>query len=59
LFDGDEPGISRAHRLIKSLFDKLDVDSRQEPVARVFLDEYMPEIVQRTPLTSHGRFDLG
>ena len=23
----------------------------------VFLDEYLPEVVRRTPLTSHGRFD--
>lgn len=43
---------------IKSLFEKLDVGSRQELVARVFLDEYLPEVVQRTPLTSHGRFDV-
>ncbi|MCB0828131.1 MAG: hypothetical protein KDB62_04900 [Solirubrobacterales bacterium] len=43
---------------IKSLFEKLDVDSRQELVARVFLDEYMPEIAQRTPLASHGRFEV-
>lgn len=44
---------------VKSLFDKLDVASRQELVARVFLDEYLPEFVQKTPLTSHGRFELG
>ena len=42
---------------IKSLFEKLDVGSRQELVARVFLDEYLPEVVQRTPLTSRGRFE--
>jgi len=42
---------------IKSLFEKLDVASRQELVAHVFLDEYLPEVVQRTPLTSRGRFD--
>jgi DNA-binding NarL/FixJ family response regulator len=42
---------------VKSLFEKLDVSSRQELVARVFLDEYLPEVVQRTPLTSYGRFD--
>ena len=42
---------------VKSLFEKLGVASRQELVARVFLDEYLPEVEQRTPLTSHGRFD--
>lgn len=43
---------------VKSLFEKLDVGSRQELVARVFLDEYLPEVEQRTPLTSRGRFEL-
>ena len=43
---------------IKSLFEKLDVGSRRALVARVFLDEYLPEVVHRTPLTSHGRFEL-
>jgi DNA-binding NarL/FixJ family response regulator len=43
---------------VKSLFDKLDVASRQELVARVFLDEYLPEVIRQTPLTTHGRFDL-
>jgi DNA-binding CsgD family transcriptional regulator len=42
---------------IKSLFEKLGVASRQELVARVFLDEYLPEVIERTPLTSRGRFD--
>jgi DNA-binding CsgD family transcriptional regulator len=42
---------------IKSLYEKLGVASRQELVARVFLDEYLPEVVQGTPLTSRGRFD--
>jgi DNA-binding CsgD family transcriptional regulator len=42
---------------VKSLYDKLGVASRQELVARVFLDEYLPEVVRRTPLTSNGRFD--
>ena len=42
---------------IKSLFEKLGVASRHELVARVFLDEYLPEVIQRTPLTSRGRFD--
>lgn len=44
---------------VKSLFEKLDVASRQELVARVFLDEYLPEVIQQTPLTSHGRFEPG
>jgi DNA-binding CsgD family transcriptional regulator len=42
---------------VKNLYEKVGVNSRQELVARVFLDEYLPEIVERTPLTSHGRFD--
>jgi hypothetical protein len=39
------------------LFEKLDVANRQELVARVFLDEYLPEVGRQTPLTSHGRFE--
>jgi DNA-binding CsgD family transcriptional regulator len=42
---------------VKSLFDKVGVASRQELVARVFLDEYLPDVVRSTPLTSRGRFD--
>jgi DNA-binding CsgD family transcriptional regulator len=42
---------------VKSLFEKLGVSSRQELVAHVFLDEYLPEVERRTPLTSRGRFD--
>jgi DNA-binding CsgD family transcriptional regulator len=42
---------------VKSLFEKLGVASRQELVAHVFLDEYLPEVIQKTPLTSHGRFE--
>jgi DNA-binding CsgD family transcriptional regulator len=41
----------------KSLYEKLGVASRQELVARVFLDEYLPDVARRTPLTSRGRFD--
>ena len=42
---------------VKSLYDKVGVASRQELVARVFLDEYLPDVAQQTPLTSRGRFD--
>lgn len=42
---------------VKHLYEKLGVASRQELVARVFLDEYLPEVVRQTPLTSRGRFD--
>jgi DNA-binding CsgD family transcriptional regulator len=42
---------------VKNLYEKLGVASRQELVARVFLDEYLPEVVRQTPLTSLGRFD--
>ena len=42
---------------VKSLYEKVGVASRQELVAKVFLDEYLPEVAQQTPLTSHGRFD--
>ncbi len=41
----------------KSLYNKVGVASRQELVAQVFLDEYLPEVAQSTPLTSRGRFD--
>ncbi len=41
---------------IKSLFEKTQVSSRQELVARVFLHDYLPELVSRTPLTSGGGF---
>ncbi len=42
---------------VKSLFEKLEVANRQELVARVFLDDYLPEVAQGTPLTSRGQFD--
>jgi DNA-binding CsgD family transcriptional regulator len=44
---------------IKSLFEKTGVASRQELVARIFLDDYLPQIVQRAPLTSAGGFVHG
>jgi DNA-binding CsgD family transcriptional regulator len=42
---------------VKHLYEKVGVTSRQELVARVFLDEYLPEVVRMTSLTSRGRFD--
>jgi DNA-binding NarL/FixJ family response regulator len=44
---------------IKRLFEKTGVGSRQELVARVFLDHYMPQLAQQTALTSDGRFAAG
>ena len=41
---------------IKNLFEKTGVSSRQELVARIFLDDYLPQLAQRTPLTSSGGF---
>ena len=41
---------------IKSLFEKTGVSSRQELVARVFLDDYLPKIARATPLASAGDF---
>jgi DNA-binding CsgD family transcriptional regulator len=41
---------------IKSLFEKTGVGSRRELVARIFLDDYMPALISRTPLTASGGF---
>jgi DNA-binding NarL/FixJ family response regulator len=41
---------------IKSLFEKTGVSSRQELVARVFLDDYLPHIAVRAPLGADGGF---
>ena len=41
---------------IKSLFEKTGVSSRQELVARIFLDDYLPQLVQQAPLGSAGGF---
>jgi DNA-binding CsgD family transcriptional regulator len=41
---------------VKSLFEKTGVASRQELVARIFLDDYLPRLAQRTPLGSRGSF---
>ncbi len=41
---------------IKSLLEKTNVSSRQELVARIFLDDYLPRIEAGTPLRSTGQF---
>jgi DNA-binding CsgD family transcriptional regulator len=41
---------------IKSLFEKTNVSSRQELVARIFLDDYLPRIEAGTPLGDAGGF---
>lgn len=44
---------------VKKLFEKTGVASRQELVARVFLDEYLPRLAERAPLGSCGGFSSG
>ena len=44
---------------IKRLYEKTGVSSRQELVARVFLDDYLPQLATHTPLTSTGSFARG
>lgn len=41
---------------IKNLFEKTGVGSRRELVARIFLDDYLPQLMGRAPLTSGGGF---
>jgi len=41
---------------IKSLFEKTGVGSRQELVARVFIDDYLPRIMRGTALAADGTF---
>ena len=41
---------------IKSLFEKTNVTSRQALVARIFLDDYLPQLAARTPLDHTGGF---
>jgi DNA-binding CsgD family transcriptional regulator len=42
---------------IKSLFEKTNVSSRQELVARIFLDDYLPRAAAGTPINSSGAFE--
>ncbi|MGZ4320572.1 MAG: helix-turn-helix domain-containing protein [Solirubrobacteraceae bacterium] len=44
---------------IKSLLEKTNVSSRQELVARIFLDDYLPRIAAGAPLDSTGQFTRG
>ncbi|HWF71773.1 MAG TPA: helix-turn-helix transcriptional regulator [Solirubrobacteraceae bacterium] len=41
---------------IKSLFEKTGVASRQELVAQIFIDDYMPQVAGRAPLSASGGF---
>ena len=41
---------------IKSLLEKTNVTSRQELVARIFLEDYLPRVAAGTPLDSAGQF---
>jgi DNA-binding NarL/FixJ family response regulator len=41
---------------VKSLFEKTNVSSRQELVARIFLDDYLPQIAAGTPINGAGQF---
>jgi hypothetical protein len=41
---------------VESLFEKTSVGSRQELVARIFLDDYLPHLASHAPLTADGAF---
>jgi DNA-binding CsgD family transcriptional regulator len=41
---------------VKSLLEKTGCSSRQELVARIFLDDYLPRVAGGAPLSSHGGF---
>ncbi len=41
---------------VKSLFEKTPVTSRRELVARIFLEDYLPQIAHGGPLTADGTF---
>jgi DNA-binding CsgD family transcriptional regulator len=45
------------HDHVKRLFEKVGVSTRQELVARVFLEEYLPEVMGGTDIASTGRFE--
>jgi DNA-binding CsgD family transcriptional regulator len=41
---------------VKSLFEKTRVTSRRELVARIFLEDYLPQMAQRVALEADGAF---
>jgi DNA-binding CsgD family transcriptional regulator len=41
---------------IKSLFEKTGATSRQDLVARIFLEDYLPKIAGQTPIAADGGF---
>jgi hypothetical protein len=41
-------------RYLKSIFDKTGTRSRRELRARIFFDDFLPEIVARAPLDADG-----
>ncbi len=41
---------------VRSLFEKTDVSSRRELVARLFLDDYRPRLARSAPLAATGTF---
>ena len=41
---------------VRSLFEKTGVSSRQELVAQIFLDDYLPRMAAGAPLTAGGTF---
>jgi hypothetical protein len=51
-----EPCVRAVQDHIKSLFEKANVSSRQELVARIFFNDYLPHIAAGTPITSTGGF---
>ena len=44
---------------IKSVLEKTGVSTRQELVARIFLDDYMPNVAEHAPLSTAGAFAQG
>ena len=42
---------------LKAIFEKVDVSSRGELVARLFFDHYAPRLVSQTPVGPAGWFE--